>query len=717
MRHPNGRNWLRILPPAVVIAILASGLGWLLAGGNAEVAPLQIETATGGESGSTPDGERAAGEVPAVLFADPRTVDAKWILEHFEFPGDNQVRAMEAAGDEPTFDAFLRTYFKSRPDLRGLPLPFISNRQDTIEFYDRGLMVISKLDPIPFELPPDWGRIDLGRTFLAELHSWRLLTNFLTAYQETGHEEYRTVLETLADDWIEKNPYAKPAHERAWHEGAMAKRILVLLNLFNHYKNADDDSRLRLRTILAMIIQHAEFFAWGEHYSRAGNHGIRQDIGMIAAAIAMPEAKNARSWLRIATDRLQHQQVEPGFSREGVWREHSPGYHDYVMSLFNDLLDIVDENEADVDLGFIRELSFRSRRYMAHVLTPRGLLPPVGDSAERELNISRWSDGPAVRYSASGGEEGTPPDELDGFFPDAGEAIFRDTWGHDPLSARNAFYIHMHAAFHPGFGHRHADDLSFVMYGLGRWWIIETGKWGYEKGKWRHYVESAQAHNAYTFDGATLHWSDDRDPDKDANFEDALVSSDTLAAVRGCTNRFAPDDTRVTRTFVFLRERRTLLLLDHLQSPHRGDWRGHFQLPPDLEPRIVGEARIVGRAPTHPDLELEITGEPGQVDSVDIAIGSEDPLLGWYSPAFLEMVPAPTVVFERTGSEVLAATVIRIKDKDGPRLTDLSSAGEDGEYEIRWREGGEPISITITIDRPLQVSWTAGPSTTDTNPD
>ncbi|UCD74900.1 MAG: heparinase II/III family protein [Phycisphaerales bacterium] len=707
MRNNPGRIPLKFLVAIAVLVLLFAGLIWGVARNTTAPDPLRDRLPAG--EGAEPRSV-AAGPVAELLLADPRTVDARWILAHLQFPGEQEARAREAAADEERFDEFLGAYFRSRPDVRGLPMRFIRSRGDTIEFYDLGLLVIASHEPVPFEVPPDWGRTDLGLTFQAELHSWRFLTNFLTAYEETGREDYREVLEALVEDWIEKNPYENPAHPRAWHEGAMAKRILVLLNLFNRYKNMSEVGGLRLRTILAMIIQHAEFFASGEHYKPAGNHGIRQDIGLIAAAVAIPEARNTDSWLRIATERLRFQQVEPGFTPEGVWREHSPVYHNYVMRLFSDLLDIVDENGADADLDFLRELALKSRRYMAHVLTPTGHFPPVGDSGEERFGISRWSDGPAVRYSASGGEEGSPPDELDGFFPDAGEAVFRDNWGDDPRSAQNAFYIHMHAAFHPTFGHRHVDDLSFVFHGLGRWWIIETGKWGYERNKWRAYVESARAHNSYTFEHDALHWSDDEDPAKDVYFEDAMVSSDTLAAVRGRTNRFAPADTSVTRTIVFLRNRRTVLLLDHLESARRGDWQGYLHLPPDIEPARAGRARIVGRTSTHPDLELEITGEPEQVDSLEIVIGREDPLLGWYSPAFLEMVPAPTVVFERAGSDVLAATVIRVKDRDGPSVTDLVSARKNGECEIRWREGRELISITITTERPLQASWTCQPA-------
>jgi hypothetical protein len=694
MRRYTKHTFRRFLMPILGLALLASTLAFLLPGNTSLLSVLSFQE------------ERA----PQDLFADPRTVDAQWILDKFEFPGAMQTKAVAASADEEAFDRFLHDYFRSRPDVRGLPIGFLSNRSDTIEFYHQGLLVLGKIDPIPFEIPPDWARTDLGPTFQAELHSWRFLTNFLIAYQETGEQEYLDVLESIAGDWIERNPYENPSHPRAWHEGALSKRILVLLNLYNHYKNIEyESSSLSLRTILAMIVQHAEYFALGEHYRSAGNHGIRQDMGLLAAVIALPESKRANAWEQIATDRLRTEQIEKGFSHEGVWRESSPVYHDYVMKLFENIFELVNTNETDVDLSFVHDMAVRSRTYMAHVLTPSGRFPPIGDSAEKPHRISEWSDSPNVQYAASLGVEGESPDVLDGFFPDTGDAIFRDTWGNDPQSVQNALYIHVHAAFHPGFGHRHADDLSFVVHGLGRWWILEAGKFGYPRDKWRDYIASASAHNGYTFNRGALSALDKEHSSKDVAFEDTLVSTDDLAAVRGRTNRFSEADTSVTRTVVFLRNRRTVILLDHLQSPESGDWQQYLQIPPDIAVKKQGGAQVIGHTSSHPDLELEISSELDESGTTEIVIGQEDPVQGWYSPEFEELVPAPTVVFERTGSDLVVATIIRIKDRSSQPVRALSSSINDDVHVITWREGAEQITVTINALPPLKVNFASEP--------
>ncbi|MGH8542589.1 MAG: heparinase II/III domain-containing protein [Gammaproteobacteria bacterium] len=82
---------------------------------------------------------------------------------------------------------------------------------------------------------------------------------------------------------------------------------------------------------------------------------------------------------------------------------------------------------------------------------------------------------------------------------------------------------------HRGFGHRHSDEMSFVFHGLGRWWILETGKYGYDKGAIREHVQSAQAHNGITFNHEGMRPLDMKDPTKTVAFEPTLISAPALA--------------------------------------------------------------------------------------------------------------------------------------------------------------------------------------------
>lgn len=624
---------------------------------------------------------------------------SRWLLEQLELPDSHAARAAEAADDPKAFDQVLLDYFRTKPAMKGIPVGYIRHGQ-VVENYHKGIFQIGQNEPVPFALPFDWAREDRGANFVAELHSWRYLTNFLDGYLAEKNPLYIKVLDQIVFDWIEKNPREKPSHKRAWHEGAVAKRIVVLVNLIDKYEQYADATNVPLSTLLSLLHEHILFLTDNSHYRAQGNHGIRQDLGVLAATILVPEFRQSKPWQQFVLDRLRTQQIDSGFSVEGVWKEHSPGYHVYVMRLFEDVMTLTRENELKADLGFLHKLDAKSQRYLSHVLTPQGLQPPVGDTAEKGVSPDLINS-PEARYTATQGKEGTPPKELDGFFPDAGEAIFRDTWGDASRPAKDALYVNFRAPDHPGFGHRHEDPLSVVFAGLGRWWIIEAGKYGYDMNHWRKYIESAQGHNGYTFNGRALDALDRRDENRTAVMELHGVFTPQFAAARATANRFK-GEARATRTAVLLRDRKTLVLLDRLRSAETGDWQGYFHLAPDLKVDVAG-ARAVASAQSHPDVRLEIATETSKTGSAELVTGQQDPVQGWYSPEFLKMEPTPTLIVHRRGDDLTVATVIRLADQSQPPVSDLQSTDSSNATTVNWREGDQSVHLTIGKSQPLTV--------------
>lgn len=337
------------------------------------------------------------------------------------------------------------------------------------------------------------------------------------------------------------------------------------------------------------------------------------------------------------------------------------------------------------------------------MLTPLGRFPPVGDSDEAILHASH-ADSPQLLYTLTRGSRATPPSELDGFFPDAGEVTFRDTWGRPDRPAAEALYIHMHAALHPGFGHRHADELSFVLHALGRWWILETGKHSPDPGPIRDHVESGPAHNGITFNGRGMRALDMKDPARTVSFESTRVSTPRFAAVRATSTRFEEGPARATRSFIFMRDRQALLLLDHVHADSRGTWQWYFHLPPDAQLTVDG-ATVRVTVPTHPSVVMSIVTESAALGSNRIFTGQTDPLLGWYSPGFREWVPAPVLVSERQGLELTAATLIQLHDAKLKSPTSISTRRQRDTYRISWLDGhGKNVSLRIAISGPLSIT-------------
>lgn len=655
-------------------------------------------------SGQEPPVKLRSRPEPAVeLRIDPRTQSPARLIERLHLPEPYGTDAAAALNHPSRFERVITRFLRSRPPLPGFPREMVQNNPATIANYRAGVLQLGRNPPTAFAIPLRWDQEDLGANHLNELHSFRFLTNFVDEYHRSGKSEYFDIMDRVLADWLEHNPYDKPAHRRAWYEGTVSKRLLALLYLLEKTRSIDLPRQVPLRVLLAMIHQNAEYLMSAQTYKPNGNHGMRQDQALLTAALAAPYFKRSREWMRTALTRLRTRQTETGFSREGVWKEHSPTYHHYVMNMLESIFVLIELNRLPEDTGFLHDLRVKSQRYLTHALTPLGRFPPVGDSDEAVLSESQ-ADTPQLLYTLTRGRRGTPPSELDGFFPDAGEVIFRDTWGRPDRPADQALYIHMHAALHPGFGHRHADELSFVLHALGRWWILEAGKHSYDQGPIRDHVESGPAHNGITFNGRGMHALDMKDPARTISFEPTQVSTPQLAAVRATSTRFEERHARATRSFIFMRDQQALLLLDHVHADSRGTWQWYFHLPPDAQ-LTVDEATVRATVPTHPSIVMSIVTESAALGSNRTFTGQTDPLLGWYSAGFREWVPAPVLVSERQGKELTVATLIQLHDATLKSPTSISTRQQGDMYRISWLDGqGKNVSLRIPISGPLSIA-------------
>jgi hypothetical protein len=620
-------------------------------------------------------GDTTAKPQPGSLaLDDPRQLTDDWLLDRLQLPATG-------AALESRLRASVLSSRRVLEVLRDSPLVTLGQVTDDA--------LILEGESLPFSKLTEWSQPGRGNRFHTVLHALEpALTLCRHEHQDPGWLE-RADASIL--DWIERNPIAAPAHPRAWFEGTVSKRMFALIQLVHHYGERRTTSAVSLKLLLCMIYQHAQYLSNDATYRPRGNHGMRQDLALIAAAVSFPQFKESEAWLSTALNRLRDQQVRPGFTADGVWREHSPGYHVYVMSLLKAARDMLAGHPRERDAAFLRELDRQSQHYLTHVLDPAGELPPVGDTyrdAGAKEQLGDLLTTAESRYSLSQGREGTPPVTLDGHFPASGQVVFRDRWDQPGQSC----YLHLHAELHRQFGHRQADDLSFVFHGLGRWWIIDGGRHSSEDCPEYHHLASPFAHNGWTLDGEAL---EPRNPGGQAFVEPRFSATPELAAARAVTTRFK-QPARVTRTLVFLRQRKTIVLVDRLQSGQPGTWQQRLHLAADLAVETRAE-RTVARAGPH---RLEIV--PADAASLRIENGDTHPLRGWYAPAPRQLAPAPTLVFTRHGTDLVAVTLIRLGTGDAPplgspSLRDHVVEWHDGNQLIRLRIGQEPHEDLATL--------------------
>ena len=465
-------------------------------------------------------------------------------------------------------------------------------------------------------LPIDWSADpfkDINWQY--HLHSWRSMDYWLYEYRQDGDAAHMLAPVQIALDWHRFHIEEERKSAFQWYDhstGVRASRLAFLLDLILsdqiEVSDADLDRLMTLADLHAEKLMEPSFL-------NTRNHGLFQMVGLdaLCSVTSWREAcQGARPYAREAFVKL----VESWYSEEGVHIENSPTYHGWV-----------------------------TRRIRGLGAIERFQKPEVEEMLERADTLAPWLTYPDGRWVPVGDSHGTGP-QLDGpVEPDclpnsggcwavrdltrSGYAIVRSLPEADDDTHSMLFVVNMP----PYTGHKHSDDLSFVLTEGGRDIFVDSGRYGYNFDDSRTYVISARAHNI-------------------PSLVDRLISPTNIDPANSGLDPIAIDGDRFVirgvadRPGLFLHERvfsyvpGTLLTIeDRLNNRTDSSWQSNLHLAPDLTPEI-SEAGFVVRAG-----DLTIRAEfSGDGCKISAARGETEPHQGWVSTGYLEMTPATVVI-------------------------------------------------------------------------
>ena len=465
-------------------------------------------------------------------------------------------------------------------------------------------------------LPMDWSADPFeDLNWQHRLHSWSDMDYWLYEYRRSGDAAQLLAPVDIALDW--HRFHVEEGHRSAfqWYDhstGVRASRLAFLLDfiLSDQIEVSDDD----LGRLMALADLHAEKLMEPPFLSKL-NHGLFQVVGLdaLCSVAGWREAcEGARSYAKDAFARL----VKSWFSDEGVHIENSPTYHGWVI-------------------GKIRELGAVERFQQ----------PEVDAILERAEAVSPWLTFPDGRWAPVGDSHGTGP-QLTGPVESkclparagcwavldltrSGYAIIRSLPESDDSESSMLFVSGMA----PLTGHKHSDDLSFVLMEGGRDIFVDSGKYGYDYDDMRSYVISAGAHNVPSLIEQGI---SPRDIDPASSGLDPVKMDGGRFFIRGVADRPS----------LFLHERSyyyvpgaLLRIEDRLNNRTDSSWQSNLHLAPDLIPEI-SEAGFVVQAG-----DLTVRAEfSGDGCNISTARGETEPHQGWVSIGYLEMTPATVVI-------------------------------------------------------------------------
>ncbi|MGA9468078.1 MAG: heparinase II/III family protein, partial [Exiguobacterium marinum] len=235
-----------------------------------------------------------------------------------------------------------------------------------------------------------------------------------------------------------------------------------------------------------------------------------------------------------------------------------------------------------------------------------------------------------------------------------------------------------------GAAHKHADDLSLELYGLGRDFIVETGRYGYVDCEERLEAMRVTSHN-------TVHrLGDELDLSVERVGESGIVSVEPLGkqVVATGVSRLIGKGALHTRKVVY-DQARTLVVFDRITSPEPDLFVQRFHVAPGLD--------LVEGSPETQDVRfMDASNRAMQI--VQLMTGDESYMTieeSHVSARDFEWVSRPQVVSIECGTDVRFLTLIRL-DRTHSRIVKTQVEETGDRYIVSyWLESGTKHVIRI----------------------
>ncbi len=336
------------------------------------------------------------------------------------------------------------------------------------------LHVALPFSPTDLDKDDDEGQLTLAAFALPQL--------LLRAYTQTRDDRYLFAARDMIVGWAEYERRAWQPRGFLWNDHAVAARIPVLAAFWLAYRGHPAYDPAVGRTLMTFAARSGALLARPAHFTATTNHGVMQNLALWHLALAFPGLPEAPGYRRLAFDRLADQM---GFyiDDEGVVLEHSAGYHRAGVELVGMALRYLTLMGMTAPEAWV-EKYHRALDFYARLRRPDGSLPGIGDTTGDPTDDSSPAGplttrvGPDRRAGPLAYRDRWPLAEPEGLYPVAGYAIWWSGLGIQP-EARHPRQTAITWSYFPGHGHKHADEMSVLLWGAGHTWVTSVGYWPY----------------------------------------------------------------------------------------------------------------------------------------------------------------------------------------------------------------------------------------------
>lgn len=527
------------------------------------------------------------------------------------------------------------------------------NKHDVGEkILDTGLWHTQKFGDAPLAHPINW----MADPFQNRSWIW-LLQQFLFfedlfVYDDIEGTQDGThfALKAAKSWWSEFSDFESDPGEM-WHDHGSAFRALRLIELQRRLQALGQEDNAPF--LDDMIDAHALFLSLDTKYSKSSNHGLDQSLILLTLTLERPNATWAQEYREIARQRLSFE-VSSAFANDGGHLENSVHYQEFGIAQLLKIARVEDKypEEAQAIFPGLDLMIKAALQNLCFMINPLGKCAIIGDTEDNirsdpfRAGVKRPESYPAWQFVRSLGQTGTAPIQTDMFLKESGWVAMRDAW-----SGPDDIHIIAKCAYKRQY-HRHDDDTTFTLYGMGEEWITDGGLFSYqEKDPLRLFLRSHEAHSISYPEGVI--------PVRrlgEAETQSGIsqsYSSPNYSHVNFQSHMFPGFQSQ--RNIALNRLQREILIWD-LITPHPSDepkqnhrFVTQFLIPGDKDVEIVSPTKVLVKKDAL-ILEISTTSAP---DHVDLALGQETPSLrGWRSVKFGVKEAAHSLRYYNEGSKL-----------------------------------------------------------------
>jgi hypothetical protein len=480
-------------------------------------------------------------------------------------------------------------------------------------------------------------------SWFLRLENMRYLVPFIKSFEP----EHRQLLREWFEEWYEHHQELQKPNKAAWDWMTTAIRAMVFtyyLKQLNSHPSLNslgersDEDQLLFSHLMDTLFDHQQHLSEPGNYDDNSNHGMWEAMGLFETTRVFPNDQHAE----LAFERLTLI-VDKSISKQGLHMEHSTSYHFHFLEWLQHYVSYLMSLE-DLSWNGLEGLAVRLQAMLdaAYFMQDHeGNMPAIGDTDKGKVKD---------RFLIE-----TTTDEDGLCFDDkAGYAIYKD---HAESDLRRYIIFNIQKQ-HPKLPyHFHNDALAVYYSCMGEVILGDQGRYEYGRSPERSYFVSNLAHNTIVpanmikkAGSAVRHglstglrfvknpvWEDRGDLiSLSAELSYNLVSIHRKVLIPINVSGFEVTDSITGSAPVAIlwnigHDVESVDQIDHSADPNCVDTTFEWILHTSKQRNY--------------SMSISVSEQRNEEEfSVDIYKGSEDPLLGWYAPTYLEKVPTTLIV-------------------------------------------------------------------------